>query len=110
MDVEEVLDVHDEERTDEETRREEVTREPKTDATKTAAKKPPVADTLSVSDVAREMGVDPKKARAALRASGRGADGKPYARVARGSDEHTALMLFLEGNQDGVDSSPKEKP
>jgi hypothetical protein len=64
---------------------------------------------LSVSDVAREMGVDPKAARAALRAAGRGADGKRYSKVARGSAEHTALLLFLEGNQDGVDSSSNAK-
>jgi hypothetical protein len=63
------------------------------------------ADMLSVSDVAREMGVDPKAARAALRAAGKGADGTRYSKIARGSAEHTELMLFLEGNQDGVDSS-----
>lgn len=50
---------------------------------------------LSVSDVAREVGVDPKKARAALRRAGKGADGKRYATVQRGSDEHAALVLLL---------------
>lgn len=73
-----------------------------------ADNKPAVTDKLlSVSDVARELGIDPKRARAAMRAAGRGNDGARYSMVARGSDEHTALLLFFEGNEDGVDSAPR---
>ena len=87
---------------------------PKTPATTKATKTPTVAipttDLLSVSDVAREASIDPKAARAALRAAGRKPKDGRWPKVARGSAEHDALLMFFEGNQDGVDSSsPKAK-
>lgn len=53
-------------------------------------------NTLSVSDVAREIGVDPKRARARLRAArGKATDGR-WDTVARGSDEMKALIEIIK--------------
>lgn len=50
---------------------------------------------LSVSDVAREMGIDPKVARAKLRRMGQAATEGRWAKVKRDSREHKALVAAL---------------
>ena len=70
-------------------------------------KKSPTEDLLSVADVARELGIDPKAARAALREAGKKAKDGRWPKMQRGSDAHTALLLFFEGNSDGVNSRTK---
>ncbi len=64
-------------------------------ATKTPPKDVPTDDTLTVSVVAREVGIDPKAARAVLRAAGRTAKDGRWPTVERGSAEHVALKLIL---------------
>lgn len=73
-----------------------------------AAAKKPAEDLLSVSAVARELAIDPKAARAALREAGKKAKDGRWPKVQRGSDAHTALLLLFEGNGDGVNSAPKK--
>jgi hypothetical protein len=59
---------------------------------KKAAKDP---NLLSVGDVARELGIDPKRARSRLRASGGAAVEGRWPKVRRDSDEHKALIAAL---------------
>lgn len=54
---------------------------------------------LSVSDVARELGIDPKRARARLRASGGSAVEGRWPKVLRGSKEHDALVGALSATE-----------
>lgn len=53
---------------------------------------------LSVSDIARELNIDPKRARARLRASGRAAAEGRWPLVTRGSEEHVALSTIIKGD------------
>lgn len=72
-------------------------------------------DMLSVSDVAREVGIDPKRARAKLRGIGKSAsenEGR-YSLVKRGSKEHHALRDLLtpeaeEAPEDEVEEEDEE--
>lgn len=69
---------------------------------------------LSVSDVARELGLDPKRARAKLRASGQAANEGRWPLVKRDSDEHEALIAILkpaeevEGDETEIDDEDEE--
>jgi hypothetical protein len=69
------------------------------DAGVAAASKPAKAtkdpNLLSVGDVARELGIDPKRARSRLRASGGAAVEGRWPKVRRDSDEHKALIAVL---------------
>jgi len=54
---------------------------------------------LTVSDVARELGVEPKAARAKLRRSkGKATDGR-WPAVKRDSEEHKALIVLLKAEE-----------
>lgn len=53
---------------------------------------------LSVSDIAREFGIDPKRARARLRASGKAAADGRWPLVARDSAEHLAMSTIIKGD------------
>jgi hypothetical protein len=67
-----------------------------------AAKEKAVVDAnvLSVSDVAREQGVDPKAARAKLRkVRGKAEDGR-WAKVQRDSKEHAELIAIITADKD----------
>lgn len=55
---------------------------------------------LSVSQVAQELGLDPKRARAKLRASGQAATEGRWALVKRDSAEHRALVAILKPKVD----------
>lgn len=59
--------------------------------------KKPAADPnlLSVSDIARELGLDPKRARAKLRSKGEGAVEGRWPKVKRDSKDHKALVALL---------------
>jgi len=50
---------------------------------------------LTVGDVARELGIDPKRARARLRKEGRKATEGRWDKVRRGSPEHDQLVALL---------------
>ena len=50
---------------------------------------------LTVSDVAREIGVDPKHGRARLRAAGKSAAEGRWPKVTRDSDEHRELIKLM---------------
>lgn len=63
---------------------------------------------LSVSDVARNIGMDPKQARAKLRRDGSRAPDGRWPKVRIDSQEYQALVSFLQGEQDDEDES-KEK-
>lgn len=63
---------------------------------KKAAKDPSM---LTVGDVARELGLDPKRARARLRASGASAVEGRWPKVKRGSKEHDALVATLSASE-----------
>lgn len=70
-------------------------------ATAAAAKKEKPAkdpNLLSVSDIARELNIDPKRARARLRASGKAAADGRWPLVPRGSEDHTALERIIKGD------------
>lgn len=85
--------------------------EPKTEPkAKPEPKKKEKADPnlLSVSQVAQEIGIDPKQARAKLRRDGTRAPDGRWPKVLRDSEEHTELVSFLNGEQDDADES-KEK-
>jgi len=61
--------------------------------------KKPVANgesTMSVADVARELGINPKVARAKLRRKGIGATDGRYAKFERDSDQHKTLVATLK--------------
>lgn len=58
---------------------------------------------LTVSDVAREAGVDPKHARARLRAAGKAAVEGRWSKVKRDSDEHKELANLIQKSPDVVD-------
>lgn len=68
---------------------------------KAVAPKKPVKDPdmLTVGDVARELGVDPKRARARLRASGKSAVEGRWPKVRRGTPEHDALIAALSAKE-----------
>lgn len=70
-------------------------------------------DMLSVSDVARELGLDPKRARAKLRAKGQAATEGRWPKVKRGSKKHQELVEFLtpddeEKSEDEEDDADDE--
>lgn len=71
-----------------------------------AKKKKPAKDPnlLSVSDIARELNIDPKRARARLRASGKAAADGRWPLVLRGSNEHANLAAIIKG-----DDAPKKE-
>lgn len=50
---------------------------------------------LSVSDVARELGLDPKRARAKLRSAGQSSNEGRWSKVKRDSKEHKELVAML---------------
>lgn len=52
-------------------------------------------DMMSVSDVARELGIDPKRARAKLRAGGQAATEGRWPKVKRGSKKYQELVALL---------------
>lgn len=52
-------------------------------------------DMMSVSDVARELGLDPKRARAKLRAGGQAATEGRWPKVKRGSKKYQELVALL---------------
>lgn len=68
-------------------------------ATKTTTKGD---DELTVADVAREQGVDPKKARAALRAAGMKAKDGRWPTFARGSKMHQQVLGAITGESPDV--------
>lgn len=68
-----------------------------------AGKKPEDADMLSVSDVARELGLDPKRARAKLRALGQSATEGRWPKVKRGSKKHQELVDLLTPEEESED-------
>lgn len=57
---------------------------------------------LTVSDVAREQGVDPKVARAALRAAGKKAKGRRWPTFRRGSRTHREVLAAITGESASV--------
>lgn len=63
------------------------------------------ANLLTVSDVARELGIDPKQARAKLRRDGSRAPDGRWPKMKRDSKEHTDIISFLQGEQDDQDES-----
>lgn len=71
-----------------------------TDAKVVPAKKEKDPNELTVSDVAKEVGIEPKVARQRLRKDGtRAVDGR-WPTVTRGSKEHAALKAKLKGDDD----------
>jgi hypothetical protein len=66
--------------------------------TTTPAKKPEKKedDMLSVSDVCRELGIDPKRGRAKLRAAGQAATEGRWPKVKRGSKKWQELIALLQ--------------
>ena len=79
----------------------------KKDAKKPAAKKPTKTnvqppDELTVSDVAREHGVDPKKARAALRAAGMKSKDGRWPTFKRDSKQHREVLGAIVGESPEV--------
>lgn len=52
-------------------------------------------DEISVSDVARELKIDPKRARARLRTAGKESTEGRWAKFKRGSKAHQELVEFL---------------
>ena len=77
---------------------------------KPEAKKEEDEDMMSVSDVARELGLDPKRARARLRAAGQAATEGRWPKVKRGSKKHQELitMLQLDG-EEGEEGEAEEE-
>lgn len=65
----------------------------------TPKKKAKDPDMLTVGDVARELGIDPKRARARLRASGQSAVEGRWPKVKRQSPEHDALIAALSATE-----------
>lgn len=65
------------------------------DANVKKGKKPDDPDMMSVSDVARSLGLDPKRARAKLRASGMAATEGRWEKVKRGSKKYQELVALL---------------
>ena len=57
--------------------------------------KAPEGKTISVANLARELGVDPKKARAKMRNHGMSAEGKRYKDLIIGSKEHTEISELI---------------
>jgi hypothetical protein len=68
--------------------------------TKTAKKNTP--EQLTVADVARELGVDPKKARAALRATGMRASKGKWPAFRRGGQLHRQVLAATTGESASV--------
>lgn len=68
------------------------------------------ANVLTVGDVARDIGVDPKRARARLRALGEGAVEGRWPKVRRDSDEHRALIAKIKPDDDKPADAAAEKP
>lgn len=66
-------------------------------------------DQLTVGDVARELGLDPKRARARLRASGASAVEGRWPKVQRGSKEHDALVATLSAAETKAADKADEK-
>jgi hypothetical protein len=62
---------------------------------KKAEKKADDPDMVSVSDIARELGLDPKRARAKLRAAGQAATEGRWPKVKRGSKKYQELVAML---------------
>ncbi len=54
-----------------------------------------VAKTITVAGLAKEMGIDPKKARARLRKQGWSAEGKRYPELEVGSKRHEEAVAIL---------------
>lgn len=63
---------------------------------------------MSVSDIARELGIDPKRARARLRASGKAAADGRWPLVARDSSEHVAMSGIIKGDDKPVETKVDE--
>lgn len=76
---------------------------------KPAKKEKPVKDAneMSVSDVARECGIEPKVARARLRKDGTRAPDGRWPTVVRGSDEHARLVALFTAKEE---KATKAKP
>lgn len=84
----------------------------KSDKPAKATKPAKDANALSVSDIAKELGIEPKVARARLRKDGtRATDGR-WPTVVRDSPEHKALIAKLAkvGNEEVVAKAAKAKP
>jgi len=63
---------------------------------------------LTVGDVARELGIDPKRARARLRAAGQKANEGRWPKVKRGSKEYDALVVALSPDEGPDDEDADE--
>lgn len=74
---------------------------------KKAAKDP---NMLSVSQVAAELGLDPKRARAKLRGAGQAANEGRWPLVKRDSKEHKALIDLLKPSDEKPAKAAKTKP
>ena len=55
----------------------------------------PDTNTISVANLARELGIDPKKARAKLRKAGWSAEGKRYPDVIRDSKQFDEVVDII---------------
>lgn len=72
------------------------------------SKPAPDPNLLSVSDVAKALGIDPKRARAKLRAAGQAAVEGRWPKVTRGSKEHDAMIILLSAEKDEPDEEEEE--
>lgn len=82
------------------------------DATVAAKPAKPAKDPnlLTVSDVARELGIDPKQARAKLRKDGSRAPDGRWPKMKRDSTQHAELIAYLQGSDDETEpKAPKSK-
>ena len=81
--------------------------------TKKAKKEEPKEDDdmMSVSDVARELNIDPKRARARLRAAGQAATEGRWPKVKRGSKKYQELVALLspEPSDDDEEEADEEE-
>lgn len=68
--------------------------------TKKATKKTEPTDELTISDIARELKLDPKRARAALRAAGKKAVDGRWPTVKRDSKAHLDIVALLTTTDD----------
>lgn len=64
---------------------------------------------LTVSDVARELGIDPKAARAKLRRDGSRAPDGRWPKVTKGSKEYADLVARLQGDDDDSNEDAKDE-
>lgn len=79
--------------------------------TSAKVKAPKDPNALTVSDIAREMGIEPKVARARLRKDGTRAKDGRWPTVTRDSEAHKALIAKLAkvGNEEAVKAATKTK-